>query len=87
MTTARKELLSVDATSYHHCVSRCVRRSYLCGKDAQTGACYEHRRRWIGQKIYALTHVYCIDICPYAIMSNHYHLVVNINKGLAAALS
>lgn len=87
MTTARKQLVSVDATSYYHCVSRCVRRSYLCGKDAQTGACYEHRRHWIEQKIYELTHVYCIDICAYAIMSNHYHLVVNINKGRATSLS
>jgi REP element-mobilizing transposase RayT len=86
MTTARKQLVSVDATSYYHCVSRCVRRSYLCGKDAQTGVCYEHRRQWIEQKIYALTHVYCIDICAYAIMSNHYHLVVNINKERATSL-
>lgn len=87
MTTARKQLVSVDATSYYHCVSRCVRRSYLCGKDAQTGTCYEHRRKWIEQKIYALTHIYCIDICAYAIMSNHYHLVVNINKDRASTLS
>ncbi|OIN24561.1 transposase [Vibrio barjaei] len=79
--------MSVDATSYYHCVSRCVRRSYLCGKDAQTGTCYEHRRLWIEQRIYALTHVYCIDICAYAIMSNHYHLVANINKVQATALS
>lgn len=87
MTTARKQLVSVDATSYYHCVSRCVRRSYLCGKDPQTGASYEHRRQWIEQKIYALTHIYCIDICAYAIMSNHYHLVVNINKERAVELS
>ncbi|WP_239671048.1 transposase [Vibrio variabilis] len=87
MTTARKQLVSVDATTYYHCVSRCVRRSFLCGKDPQTGACYEHRRKWIEQKIYALTHVYCIDICAYAIMSNHYHLVVNINKAWTTALS
>lgn len=87
MTTARKQLVSVDATSYYHCVSRCVRRSYLCGKDTLTGVCYEHRRKWIEQKIYALTQVYSIDVCAYAIMSNHYHLVVNINKKRATDLN
>lgn len=87
MTTARKQLVSVDATSYYHCVSRCVRRSYLCGRDQITGTCYQHRRKWIEQKLYALTHVYCIDICAYAIMTNHYHLVVNINNSRAQQLS
>lgn len=87
MTTARQQLVSTDVTSYYHCVSRCVRRSFLCGKDIVTNRCYEHRREWIEQKIYALTHVYCIDICAYAIMSNHYHLVVNINQEKALKLT
>ena len=87
MTTARKQLVSPDVTSYYHCVSRCVRRSFLCGEDAVTQKSYEHRRDWIVQKIYALSSVYCIDICAYAIMSNHYHLVVNINKDRAITLA
>ncbi|EGA67075.1 hypothetical protein [Vibrio brasiliensis] len=35
----------------------------------------------------ALSQVYCIDICAYAIMSNHYHLVVHINREKAENLS
>ncbi|MCG9783554.1 transposase [Vibrio brasiliensis] len=35
----------------------------------------------------ALTQVYCIDICAYAIMTNHYHLVVHINRSKALSLS
>ncbi|MDO6842134.1 Type I secretion system protein TolC, partial [Paraglaciecola chathamensis] len=27
-----------------HCVSRCVRQSYLCGTDKHSGQSYEHRR-------------------------------------------
>ena len=87
MTTARKQQISVDATPYYHCVSRCVRRSFLCGIDPLTEQSFEHRREWIKQKLYALSQVYCIDICAYAIMSNHYHLVVHINRDKAQALS
>ncbi|MCY9844852.1 transposase [Vibrio caribbeanicus] len=87
MTTARKQLISIEATSYYHCVSRCVRRSFLCGEDKQNEVSYEHRREWIIDKIHALSHLYCIDICAYAIMSNHYHLVVNINQKKALDLS
>ena len=87
MTTARKQLVCPEATPYYHCVSRCVRRSFLCGEDPVTQKSYEHRREWIERKIYALSQVYCVDICAYAVMSNHYHLVLHINKEKALELS
>ncbi|MEZ8099319.1 transposase [Vibrio bivalvicida] len=87
MTTARKQQICVDATPYYHCVSRCVRRSFLCGTDPVTKQNYEHRRAWVKRKMMALTQLYCIDICAYAIMSNHYHLVLHINRDKALNLS
>ena len=80
MTTARSQQVCIEATPYYHCVSRCVRRSFLCGYDAFSKTSYEHRRDWIESRIKTLATVYCIDICAYAVMSNHYHLVVHINK-------
>ncbi|WP_038182272.1 transposase [Vibrio rhizosphaerae] len=87
MTIARTQLVSPDITSYYHCVSRCVRRSFLCGDDPFTGISYEHRRHWVEQRILALAKIYCIDICAYAVMSNHYHLVVHVNRAKALQLS
>ncbi|MCA2019237.1 transposase, partial [Vibrio tritonius] len=59
----------------------------LCGVDSLTGKSYEHRRDWIEQRILSLASVYLIQICSYAVMSNHYHLVVRIDKEGALALS
>ncbi|USD66409.1 transposase [Vibrio sp. SCSIO 43136] len=87
MTTARKRLVAIDATPYYHCVSRCVRRSFLCGIDSVTNTSYEHRRAWVEAKILSLTHMYCIDVCAYAVMSNHFHVVLHIDRRKALALT
>ncbi|MDO6705628.1 transposase [Photobacterium sp. 1_MG-2023] len=87
MTTARSQLISVNATPYYHCVSRCVRRSFLCGYDALTQTSYEHRRGWVENRLKQVAGVFCIDICAYAIMSNHYHVVLHINEARANQLS
>ncbi|PML81989.1 transposase [Enterovibrio norvegicus] len=87
MTKARASLISIEATPYCHCVSRCVRRSFLCGYDEQAQQSYEHRRSWIEKRLLALAGAFCIDVCAYAIMSNHYHVLLHINAEKAKTLS
>lgn len=79
MPRARKHLVSLSTTPYYHVTSRCVRRAYLCGTDQQSGQSYEHRRGWIEDRLQLLTSVFSIRLCAYAIMSNHYHLVVKLD--------
>lgn len=79
MTKPRSHQISTEATPYYHCISRCVRRAFLCGTDHSTGQCYEHRRGWLEDKLLSLPQVFAIDIAAYAIMSNHYHVVLFID--------
>ncbi|MCZ2721353.1 transposase [Marinomonas sp. 15G1-11] len=80
MPRARNQQISLSDTPYYHCISRCVRRAFLCGEDSVTGKSFEHRRGWIETRILFLSQLFSIDICAYAVMSNHLHIVLHVNE-------
>jgi len=79
MPTPRKNLVSLEATPYYHCIGRCVRRAFLWGVDGFSGQDYSHRKAWVVERLAELSQVFAIDICAYAVMSNHYHLVLHVD--------
>lgn len=83
MTIPRKQQIDLSVTPYYHCVNRCVRRAFLCGKDKHSGKNYEHRRAWIADKIKDLAEVFAIDVAAYSVMSNHYHIVLRVDQEMA----
>jgi len=87
MPKPRREQVSLDATPYYHCVSRCVRRAFLCGMDRVTGYSYEHRRGWVEDILLYQAQVFTIDIAAYAVMSNHYHVILHVNQQRSKRLS
>ncbi len=80
MPRARSQQVSLSNTPYYHCISRCVRRAFLCGEDVVTGKSFEHRRGWIEARLLYLSQIFSIDICSYAVMSNHLHLVLHVDE-------
>ena len=82
MTLPREHQIALESTRYYHCISRCVRRAFLCGVDPISGQDLGHRKQWFVEYIRFLASVFSIRVCAYAIMSNHYHLVLVCGFGV-----
>ncbi|MEM6986348.1 MAG: transposase [Pseudomonadota bacterium] len=55
--------------------------------DGYTGANYEHRRDWVERQLLEVASAFAIDIASYAVMSNHYHVVLRVDQDRANSWS
>ena len=81
LTTARKSLVDSSVTSFYHCISRCVRRAFLCGEG------HEDWKQWVEDRLRELAGIFAIDVCAYAVLDNHLHVVLQLNDEVAAGWS
>jgi hypothetical protein len=65
MPKPRKQKVSLDATPWYHCVSRCVRRAFLYGTDHASGNRYD----WLEERILALPEIFAVQVAAYAVIS------------------
>jgi hypothetical protein len=77
MTAARSQLVDVNVTRYYHCISRCVRRAFLCGEG------FEHRKQWIEDRLQTLSGAFAATVCGFAVMDNHLHVLVRLEPDAA----
>ncbi len=103
MSKPRRQQISLNDTSYYHCISRCIRQLFLLDEDnefnqnkesTENAAVYEgankqgdKRRTWIVNRAKKLANIFAIDIAAYAIMHNHYHIILKVDKDKALAWS
>src|SRR6516164_9617543 len=78
MTIPRNNQVDLAETRFYHCMSRCAQQCFLLGEDKPTNRNYDHRKAWVITQLNALCSVFAIQVCAYAVMSNHYHLVLHI---------
>ncbi len=77
----RARIVDSSRSGFYHCISRCVRRAFLCGDE------HDYRRQWIKERLIELLDVFTIEACAYAIMSNHLHLILMTDPKAALALT
>ncbi len=68
-------------------MGQALRRAFLCGKNSYSGQNYEHRRQWVVDRIRLLSSLFAINVAAYAVLSNHYHLVLKVSPDQINELS
>lgn len=81
----RSQVIAANEVGIYHCYNRCVRRAFLCGFDPVTGQSYEHRKEWIQLRLELLAVSFGIEICDFALLDNHIHLILRTRPELVAA--
>ncbi|MFH1139211.1 MAG: transposase [Pseudomonadota bacterium] len=87
MTIARREVVVAGAEGFYHCISRCVRQAFLCGQDPYTGKSYDHRKAWVESRLKLISQAFAVEVCAFAVMSNHLHVVLRIRPDWAESWS
>src|SRR5688572_4767073 len=72
MTIPRSKLIDPTRLTWVHCISRCVRQAWLCGKQV------EHRKSWVTERLEFLARCFAVEVAGFAVMSNHLHLIVRM---------
>ncbi len=68
-----------QVVQYYHTLSRCVRKMKL----TNDGARKDYMLVWLK----SLHEVFAVEVCRYALMGNHFHLIVRVNAPMAEAWS
>ena len=83
----RTEICATDEIQVFHLINRCVRRTFLCGEDVNTGKDYSHRKEWIRCRLEELAGIFAVDVMSFAVLSNHLHVVVRTRPDIVKSWS
>jgi hypothetical protein len=87
MGLPRSRYVEEGQEGIYHCYSRCVRRAFLFGVDPVTGKDYSHRKEWIVERLKFLAGIFAIDVCAFAVETNHSHELLRTRPDIAASWS
>jgi hypothetical protein len=81
----RRDIIAANEVGIYHCYNRCVRRAFLCGCDPISGQNFDHRKEWIQLRLELLAVSFGIEICDFALLDNHIHLILRTRPEIVAA--
>ena len=76
-----------NSNVYYHLTSRCVSQSL--NQTQQLAPILNQQRwsRWFENRVFQLANIFAIDIYSYAILNEHYHLIVGLNPQITDSWS
>ena len=87
MALPRSKYVQEGQEGVYHCYCRCVRRAFLCGFDKLTGRDFSHRKALLLERLRQLAGIFAIEVCAYAILATHYHLILRVRPDIVALWS
>jgi REP element-mobilizing transposase RayT len=84
---ARAEVLDPGEVAIAHVCNRTVRRCFLIGQDPLSGKNFDHRKQWIEDYLRQFAASFGIDLLGFAILSNHFHLILRTRPDVVATWS
>ncbi|WDQ17188.1 hypothetical protein [Rhodopirellula sp. P2] len=84
---ARCEVFDPDEVAVAHVWNRTCRRCFLLGDDSVSGKNFDHRKVWIEDLLHQFAAEFGIDLLGFAILSNHFHLILRTRPDVVASWS
>ena len=84
---ARRETIDPSEIVIVHICNRTVRKCFLMGHDAGSGKNFDHRKVWIEEYLRQFAAHFGIDLLGFAILSNHFHLILRTRPDVVATWS
>ena len=81
MPTPRRHQFDSSKPVWIHAISRCVRRAFLCGENAD-GRSVEHRKIWTEQRLRLLAREAACEAAGFMIKTNHLHMMLRMRPDL-----
>ncbi len=81
MTRPRGSIVSTDVTRYYHCITKCVRQAFLLQEGKVD------RKQWLINRLKEVAEVYAVSVSNFAILDNHFHLLLRLDVEVAQAWS
>ncbi|MEI7460242.1 MAG: hypothetical protein WCK15_12595, partial [Pirellula sp.] len=81
---ARAEIFDPSEIVAVHLIGKTVRSCYLMGVDERSGKNFDHRKRWLEEKLKTLAANFGIDLLAFSCMSNHFHLLLRSRPDVVA---
>jgi hypothetical protein len=83
----RRETIDPSEIVIAHICNRTVRKCFLMGHDANSGKNFDHRKAWIEEYLRQFAAHFGIDLLGFAILSNHFHLILRTRPDVVATWS